>query len=94
MLDLAITSPDKLSTTQLTDLLWWGTQVGAIGEGAIDEAFSQKVLGNAKNILTDRLNAAIAAGDKATITDVYVAALTMGWNDLLEQATAAGGGGP
>lgn len=94
MLDLAITSPDKLSTTQLTDLLWWGTQVGAIGEGAIDEAFSQKILGNAENILTDRLNAAIAAGDKDTITDVYIAALTMGWNDLLQQAAAAGGGSP
>src|SRR5262249_10848209 len=65
MLELAITKPDALSTDQLIDLLWWGTQVGAIGEGALDEAFSTKILGNAKNIISDRLDAAIAAGDKA-----------------------------
>jgi hypothetical protein len=93
MLDLAMESPDPLSTDQLTDLLWVGTQVGAIGEGALDEAFSQKILGKAKTIISDRLTAAISAGDKDAIFDVLVAATTMGWTDLTKQAKDALGGG-
>lgn len=89
MLDLAVTDPTALSTTQLTDLLWIGTQVGVVGQGALDQDLSDEILKNAKSIVAGRLSDAIAAQDKLGIHEVLVAAVTMGWGDLEQKADAA-----
>jgi hypothetical protein len=87
LLDLAITDPDKFSTNDLVELMWIGVEVGAIGKGAADQEFSTKVLGNLEAILTDRLQAAVAAKDSDAVEDIKIAAITFGFKDLEKLAT-------
>jgi hypothetical protein len=70
-------------------LLQTGVSVGAIGEGAVDEAFSQKILGNAEQIFGEKLDAAIAAGDKTEIQHILLAAQSFGWGALAKKAQGA-----
>lgn len=89
MVELAFANAGNLTTDQFTDLLWWGTQVGAIGEGAIDQEFSNQFLDDAQALFETRLDAAITAGDAAAITDIMIGAITMGWTDLAQDASNA-----
>jgi hypothetical protein len=89
LLDLVTQDPDKFTTAELAELLSIGLRVGAVGEGAIDQATSDKIIGNFKGIFSDRLDAAIAAGDEVEIKAILLAAITFGWGSLISGAEGA-----
>jgi hypothetical protein len=83
LLDLVTQDPDAFTTAELAELLSIGLRVGAVGEGAINQAASDKIIGNFKGIFSDRLDAAITAGDEAEIKAILLVAITFGWSDLV-----------
>jgi hypothetical protein len=87
LLETVITNPDAFTTGDLVELLSIGVRVGAVGQGAVDQATSDKIIGNFKNIFSDRIDAALAAGDEAELQLLLIAANMFGWNDLVNKAT-------
>jgi hypothetical protein len=87
LLETVITNPDAFTTGDLVLLLSIGVRVGAVGQGAVDQATSDKITGNFKDIFSDRIDAAIAAGDEAELKLLVLAASMFGWNDLVNKAT-------
>jgi hypothetical protein len=87
LLEVVITDPDAFGTGDLVELLTIGLRVGAVGAGATDQATSDKIIGNFKNIFDDRIDAAVAVGDEVELQLLLLAAITFGWEDLVKKAT-------
>jgi len=86
LLDAVITNSDLFDTSELFLLLTIGLRVGAVGQGAVDQAASDNIIGNFKSIFSDRIDAAVAAGDDTELELLVVAATAFGWDDLLKKA--------
>jgi hypothetical protein len=89
LLDMVIEFADQFTTDELIQLMWAGVQVGAIGAGSADQEFSDKVLGNLENILTERLEQAVTDKNQEEIDAVLEAAITFGFTDLAKLAAGS-----
>lgn len=74
------------TTAELVELMYAGVQAGAIGSGAADQAEAQKILDELEAILTTRLQDAITAGNADEIEAIKVAAITFGFQELVDLA--------
>jgi hypothetical protein len=86
LLDYVLFAADDFTTNELVEIMYVGVEVGAIGAGASDQAFSKKILGNLEQVLAARLEAAIADNDKAEMDDVLYAAITFAFTSLAQKA--------
>jgi hypothetical protein len=82
-------SPGAYTTGEITELLFLGVRVGAIGEGAVDQQFSDSLLAQFEANFETSLDTAIAANDQAEIQNIQVLANAMGWSDLAQKAAGA-----
>ena len=86
LLDYVLFAADDFTTNELVEIMYMGVEVGAIGAGASDQAFSKKILDNLEQVLAARLEAAIANNDKAEMNDVLYAAITFAFKSLAQKA--------
>jgi hypothetical protein len=89
LLELVTQDPEKFSVPELFELLTIGVRVGAIGEGALDQAKSDKILADFQDVVADRLTTAIAEKDSDEIHEIFVLATAMGWKQVASKAGAA-----
>jgi hypothetical protein len=86
MLNKLLSSPGDYSGGDISVMLFAAVQLGAVGSAAPDEQAAKELEAKFKDVLGQKLDADIAAGDKADAVQIYLAASQAGYKDLAAKA--------
>lgn len=86
MLNKLLDNPGAYSGGDFSVMLFAAVQLGAVGSAAPDEQAAKELEAKFKNVLGQKLDADIAAGDKSDAMQIYLAASQAGYKDLAAKA--------
>jgi hypothetical protein len=80
---------DSLTTAQLLSILGVAYQTGVVGAAAPDLVLAEDILNQFADVLSARVDDALAEGDIQSLTEILAAAEQLGLDDLAAKADAA-----
>ncbi|MHB0915527.1 MAG: hypothetical protein ACYC4M_07590 [Thermoleophilia bacterium] len=86
MLNKLLANPADYSGADISEMLFAALQLGAVGSAAPDEQAAKELEAKFKDVLGQKLDADIAAGDKGDAKLIYLAASQAGFTDLADKA--------
>lgn len=86
MLNKLLSNPGAYNGADISEMLFAALQLGAVGSAAPDEQAAQELEAKFKDVLGQKLDADIAAGNKDDAKLIYMAASQAGFKDLAAKA--------
>lgn len=86
MLNKLLDNPAAYSGADIAEMLFAALQLGALGSAAPDEQAAKELEAKFKDTLGQKLDAAIAAGNKGDANLIYLAASQAGYKELAQKA--------
>lgn len=86
MLNKLLANPADYSGADISEMLFAALQLGAVGSAAPDEQAAKELEAKFKDVLGQKLDADIAAGDKGDAKLIYLAASQAGYKELATKA--------
>ena len=86
LLNKLLSNPGDYNGGDISEMLFAALQLGAIGAAAPDEQAAQELEAKFKDVLGQKLDADITAGNKADAKLIYLAASQAGFKDLAAKA--------
>jgi len=88
MLNKLLSDPSQYSGSDISEMLFAAAQLGAVGSAAPDTEAAKELEAKFQSVLSQKLDADIASGDKSDAKLIYLAASQAGYKDLANKAHA------